>query len=44
MSRRNGGDVILDGEIACTDPETGAIDFEPVMTRFQASRSDKIRR
>ncbi|WP_314587897.1 ATP-dependent DNA ligase [Paenibacillus terrigena] len=38
------GDVILDGEIACTDPETGVIDFESVMTRFQASRSDKIRR
>lgn len=38
------GNVILDGEIACTDPKSGAIDFESVMTRFQASRSDKIRR
>lgn len=37
-------DVILDGEVACVDPETGVSDFEAVMSRFQAKRSDKIQR
>lgn len=37
-------DITLDGEIACVDPETGAVDFESVMSRFQARRSDKVRR
>ncbi|MGG4344946.1 ATP-dependent DNA ligase [Paenibacillus lautus] len=37
-------DIILDGEVACTDPETGSIDFEMVMNRFQAKKSDKIQR
>lgn len=37
-------DVILDGEIACVDPATGISDFEAVMSRFQARRSDKIDR
>ncbi|BFH11201.1 ATP-dependent DNA ligase [Bacillus cereus] len=36
-------DMILDGEIVCIDP-TGAVDFESVMTRFQARRSDSINR
>ncbi|AHV99000.1 ATP-dependent DNA ligase [Paenibacillus sabinae] len=36
-------DVLLDGEIACVDPLTGAVDFESVMSRFQAKRADKIR-
>lgn len=36
-------DIVLDGEIACVDPLTGAIDFESVMSRFQARRADKIR-
>ncbi len=35
-------DVVLDGEIACTDPETGMIDFESVMERFSARRADRI--
>ncbi|WP_407873331.1 ATP-dependent DNA ligase [Paenibacillus melissococcoides] len=38
-----GEDMILDGEIVCIDP-AGAVDFEAVMTRFQASRSDTITR
>ncbi|MFD1776994.1 ATP-dependent DNA ligase [Paenibacillus rhizophilus] len=38
------GDIILDGEVACVDPETGISDFEAVMSRFQARRSDKIQR
>ncbi|ANY71669.1 ATP-dependent DNA ligase [Paenibacillus ihbetae] len=38
-----GDDIIFDGEVACTDPETGAIDFEMVMNRFQAKKPDKIR-
>ncbi|EHQ62309.1 ATP-dependent DNA ligase [Paenibacillus dendritiformis C454] len=36
-------DMILDGEIVCIDP-VGAVDFESVMTRFQARRSDSINR
>ncbi|PAK55402.1 ATP-dependent DNA ligase [Paenibacillus sp. 7541] len=35
-------DIVLDGEIACVDPETGNSDFEAVMTRFQAKKADKI--
>lgn len=35
-------DIILDGEIACVDPETGISDFESVMTRFQAKKTDKL--
>ncbi|WP_332910064.1 ATP-dependent DNA ligase [Paenibacillus sonchi] len=35
-------DVILDGEVACADPETGVSDFETVMSRFQARRADKV--
>lgn len=37
-------DVVLDGEVACVDPQTGVSDFEAVMTRFQAKRDDKINR
>jgi DNA ligase-1 len=36
------GDVTLDGEVCCLDPETGAIDFELVMERFQLKKHDKI--
>lgn len=36
-------DMILDGEIVCIDP-AGAVDFEAVMTRFQARRADSINR
>lgn len=36
-------DIVLDGEIACVDPLTGGVDFESVMSRFQARRADKIR-
>ncbi|PZM61836.1 ATP-dependent DNA ligase, partial [Paenibacillus dendritiformis] len=35
--------MILDGEIVCIDP-AGTVDFEAVMTRFQARRSDSIQR
>lgn len=37
-------DIILDGEVACTDPDTGSIDFEMVMSRFQAKKGDKIQK
>lgn len=37
-------DIILDGEVACTDPETGSIDFEMVMNRFLAKKEDKIQK
>lgn len=36
-------DVVLDGEVAVVDPETGAIDFESVMERFQLRKPEKIR-
>lgn len=36
------GDIILDGEVACSDPQTGAIDFELVMERLSAKKVDKI--
>jgi DNA ligase-1 len=35
------GDVILDGEVCCVDPD-GNIDFELVMERFQLKKKDKI--
>lgn len=35
-------DIVLDGEVACVDPQTGVSDFEAVMSRFQARRADKI--
>lgn len=37
-------DIVLDGEIACRDPETGVADFEATMSRFQARCADKIAR
>lgn len=36
------GDVILDGEVVCIDPNTGLIDFELVMERFSIKNSEKI--
>jgi DNA ligase-1 len=39
-----GYDVILDGEIACTDPDTGEICFESVMTRLSSIRAEKVRK
>ncbi|BFH66269.1 DNA ligase [Paenibacillus dendritiformis] len=43
LSTPFGEDMILDGEIVCIDP-AGVVDFEAVMTRFQARRSDSINR
>ncbi|KFM93132.1 ATP-dependent DNA ligase [Paenibacillus macerans] len=37
-------DVVLDGEVACTDPTTGLSDFEAVMARLKAGKTDKINR
>nr|WP_246132207.1 ATP-dependent DNA ligase [Paenibacillus hemerocallicola] len=37
-------DILLDGEVACVDRDSGLIDFESVMERFSAKRSDKILR
>jgi DNA ligase-1 len=36
------GDVVLDGEVCCLDPETGAIDFELVMERFSLKKTNRI--
>ncbi|CAM3303890.1 hypothetical protein [Paenibacillus taichungensis] len=35
-------DIILDGEVACTDPATGLNDFEGVMSRFSTKQTSKI--
>lgn len=35
-------DIILDGEVACTDPETGLNDFEGIMSRFSTKQANKI--
>ncbi|MBB6670300.1 ATP-dependent DNA ligase [Cohnella nanjingensis] len=37
-------DVVLDGEVAYVDPETGAIDFETMMERFHLRKAEKIQR
>lgn len=36
-------DILLDGEVACSDPETGLVDFEEVMVRFKASKDQRIK-
>ncbi len=35
-------DVVLDGEVAVVNPETGTVDFEAIMERFQIRRSERI--
>lgn len=35
-------DVVLDGEVACIDPETGTIDFELITQRFMTKKEPKI--
>ncbi|MNW41028.1 putative ATP-dependent DNA ligase YkoU [compost metagenome] len=35
-------DIVLNGEVACYDPATGLVDFESIMTRFMAKKTDKI--
>jgi DNA ligase-1 len=37
------GDVVLDGEVCCTDPESGQNNFELVMQRLQLKKKNKIR-
>nr|WP_306416552.1 ATP-dependent DNA ligase [Paenibacillus alvei] len=37
-------DIILDGEVVVIDPYTGTVDFESVMSRFQASRDLTIKK
>ncbi|WP_127581000.1 ATP-dependent DNA ligase [Paenibacillus koleovorans] len=36
--------IVLDGEVACVDRLTGAIDFESVMERFSARKAEKVLR
>lgn len=31
-------DIVLDGEVACINPETGSIDFELIMSRFHTKK------
>jgi DNA ligase 1 len=38
----SGDDYILDGEVCSVDPDTGSIDFEKVMERFQLSKKSRI--
>ncbi|MGN7352335.1 ATP-dependent DNA ligase [Paenibacillus amylolyticus] len=35
-------DIILDGEVACSDPATGLNDFEAVMSRFSTRQHSKV--
>lgn len=35
-------DILLDGEVACTDPDTGLVDLEEVMARFQVKKEPRI--
>ncbi|MBU7319043.1 ATP-dependent DNA ligase [Paenibacillus oleatilyticus] len=35
-------ELVLDGEVASVDPETGIFDFERVMERFQLKKADRI--
>ncbi|WP_433581617.1 ATP-dependent DNA ligase [Paenibacillus amylolyticus] len=35
-------DIILDGEVACTDPKTGLNDFEGVMSRFSTKHASRV--
>jgi DNA ligase-1 len=35
-------DVVLDGEVACIDPDTGSIDFELIQGRFQLKKPAAI--
>ncbi|MBB6689893.1 ATP-dependent DNA ligase [Cohnella xylanilytica] len=37
-----GADVVLDGEVAVVQPNTGAVDFEAVMERFHIRRPGRI--
>jgi DNA ligase-1 len=37
------GDVILDGEVICYDPETQKVDFEKVMNRFSTKSIPKVK-
>jgi DNA ligase-1 len=37
------GDVILDGEVICYDPETQQVDFEKVMNRFSTKSLPKVK-
>ncbi|WP_315796271.1 hypothetical protein [Paenibacillus sp. BIC5C1] len=36
------GDIILDGQVTCTDPATGLNDFEAVMSRFSTRQHSKV--
>jgi DNA ligase-1 len=36
-------DVVLDGEVCCTDPDTGNEDYELVMDRLQLKNNQKIK-
>lgn len=39
---RNSSDILLDGEVAYVNPETGAIEFETVMERFMIRKQPKV--
>jgi DNA ligase-1 len=39
----DGSDVVLDGEVAVVNPDTGAVEFESVMERFQMRKELRIR-
>lgn len=37
------GDLVLDGEVCCTDPNTGRVDEELVLARLELKKKDRIR-
>lgn len=38
-----GSDVVLDGEVAYVNPDTGVIEFETIMERFKMTKEPRIR-
>jgi DNA ligase 1 len=39
----NTSSVVLDGEVAYVNPETGSVEFETIMERFMMKKDDRIR-
>jgi DNA ligase-1 len=36
------GDIVVDGEVCCKDPETGQASYDLIMERFQLNKKNKI--
>jgi ATP-dependent DNA ligase len=42
VSIEDNSDVVLDGEVACLNPESGSIEFEMIMERFMLKKPIRI--